>query len=492
MANNNLKILFAAAEVVPFAKTGGLADVAGALPKVLAAMGHDVRIVMPKYGCVDEKKFNLRPVTAPFGIPHGDETIEVAIEESDAIDGVKTYFVRNDYLFDRPTLYGQPDDDHRFIAYCRAMLEMLPVLGWTPDVIHCNDWHTGLTPVYLKTLYANHPELRNIVTLYTIHNLAYQGTFPKEVMEVTGLPTSLFTWDKLEFYGKFNFMKGGLIFADALSTVSETYATETQTKEYGAGLEGVLAYRKADYYGIINGIDNSLWNPATDPLIPHNFTAEALDGKRANKRALQRAVGLPETEDVALLGLISRLSAQKGFDLLDDALPELLKTHPMQVVILGAGEEYFQEMLTKLAKKFPEKLAVALKFDNTLAHQIYAGSDAFLMPSHYEPCGLGQMISMAYGTVPVVRATGGLADTVKEFKGLRSTGNGFLFEDYQPEALTTAVERCLKCYFEKRECWNRVVQNAFKSDFSWESSAKKYVKVYREAMKRMKHLEMAA
>ena len=487
--SSGMKILYASAEVVPFAKTGGLADVAGALPKVLAGMGHDVRIVMPRYRSIDGKRFGLHPITEPFSIPHGDSSIEISIEQSDAIAGVTMYFIRNDYLYDRDGLYGHADDDHRFVAYCRGMLEMLPKIGWVPDVINCNDWHTGLTPVYLKTLYANRPGYSGIGTLYTIHNLAYQGQFSPYIMELAGLPAELFTWDKLEFWGQFNFMKAGLVYADKLSTVSETYAREIQTPEFGAKLEGVLAYRAHDLYGILNGIDYHVWNAKTDKLIPKNFTEEHPDGKRHCKHELQREMGLPVKDSAPLFGIVSRLSAQKGFDLLDETLPKLLEEEDMQVVILGTGEEYFQEMITRLADRYPDKLAVALKFDDALAHRIYAGSDAFLMPSHYEPCGLGQMISLAYGTLPVVHAVGGLADTVKEIKSMRGKGNGFVFEEYMPEALEAAILRTLKCFHDKANCWERAVQNGFASDFSWENSARKYIKVYKEAVKSARHEE---
>jgi starch synthase len=478
------KILFASAEVVPFAKTGGLADVAGALPKVLAQMGHDVRIVMPRYGSIDGEKFGLREVVAPFTIPHGREQIEISVEQSDAIEGVPTYFIRNDYLYNRDSLYGQPDDDHRFVAYDRGMLEMLDPLGWRPDVIHCNDWHTGLVPVFLKTTYAD--LYGDIGSLFTIHNLAYQGTFSPHIMELAGLPWELFTWDQLAFWDHFNFMKAGLMYADKINTVSPTYAKETCTEEFGEGLEGVLAFRKDDYAGILNGIDYEEWNPERDPYIAAKFSADNLEGKTKCKHALQKAMSLPQWKDAPVLGVISRLSYQKGLDILDEVLPDLLENHRLQVVILGTGEEQYHDLLTRLALRYPEKLAIALKFDNALAHQIYAGSDFFLMPSRYEPCGLGQLISMAYGTVPIVRATGGLADSVKEFKSIRSTGNGFVFEGLEPRDFAAAIERGLKCFTDKPECWDRVVQNAFASDFSWQASAKKYAKVYKDAQAKAK------
>ncbi|MHB9130575.1 MAG: glycogen synthase GlgA [Armatimonadota bacterium] len=482
--SSGLKILYASAEVVPFAKTGGLADVAGALPKVLAEMGHDVRIVMPRYSSIDGEKFGLRPITEPFYIPHGREQIQISIEQSDAIEGVPTYFIRNDYLFDRPGLYGQPDDDHRFIAYCRGLLEMLPQLGWMPDIINCNDWHTGIVAPYLKLVYTDRPEFANIGTLYTIHNLAYQGTFPADVMELAGLPWSEFTWEKLEFYNQLNFMKAGLVYADTIGTVSEKYAQEIQTPEFGCQLDGVLRYRSDVLYGIVNGIDYDIWNPATDQYLPAKFSAEDTSGKAICKRELQQEMGLPADESVPVIGIISRLTSQKGFDLFEEVLPDLLNERDMQVVILGTGDEHYEKLVARLHEQHQDKLSISMKFDNPLAHRIYAGSDLFLMPSFFEPCGLGQMICQAYGTVPIVRATGGLADTVADFKNnKRSKGNGFVFEEYKPDALSDAIQRALECYADKPECWERVVQNTFSCNYSWQNSAKKYLKVYKDAMK---------
>ncbi len=482
--SKKLKILYASAEVVPFAKTGGLADVAGALPAELAGMGHDVRVVMPRFSSIDGDKFKLKTITAPFKIPLGNELIDITVAESDAIAGVSTYFIENDALFDRDSLYGQPDDDRRFIAYCRGMLEMFEQIGWFPDVISCNDWHSALTPVYLKTIYANQEKFRRIATLYTVHNLAYQGTFSENVMQLAGLPAELFTWDKLAYYNTFNFMKVGLLYADVISTVSEGYAEEIATKEYGAGLEGVIEYRKHDLFGILNGIDYDIWNPRTDKLIPANFSVNDLKGKAECKRELQQEMGLAVDANTPVFGLISRLSSQKGLDILAEVLPELLKMQDMQVVILGTGDEYFHTMLKKLAALHPDKLALALRFDNALAHRIYAASDAFLMPSQYEPCGLGQMFSLAYGTVPVVRATGGLADTVHNFDlhDPASKGNGFVFEQYSSFELRKTILACLNCYHEAPGSWAQLVKNAFAGDFSWHNSAARYLEVYQHAL----------
>lgn len=478
-----LRILYASAEVVPYAKTGGLADVAGALPKVLADMGHDVRIVMPRYESIDGERYGLRQETAPFEILHGNGTITISVERSDAIPGVPTYFIRNDDLYARDSLYGQPDDDHRFIAYCRGMLEMLPILEWMPDVINCNDWHTSLTPVYLKTLYADDANYSCIGSLYSIHNLAYQGDFSPQFMELAGLPWELFTWDKLAFNDRFNCMKAALIYADKLSTVSESYAREIQTPEFGEGLEGVLQYRADDLSGILNGIDYAVWNPETDTHIEQNYSSQKHTRKQADKRALQKAMGLPRWDNAPLFGIVSRLSSQKGFDLLDAILPSLLTAQKMQVVILGSGDPYYEEMFDRLSKKYPQKLAIALRFDEGLAHAIYAGADAFLMPSRYEPCGLGQMISLAYGTLPLVHTVGGLADTIQEIKTIRGKGNGFTFDEYASESFVAAMQRAIHCYQEKRDCWTRGMNNAFACHFSWAISAQKYLKIYKEAIR---------
>ena len=477
-----MKILIAAAEVVPFAKTGGLADVAGALPKMLARQGHDVRVVLPRYGCINGQEMGLRRLTSPFAIPHAQATIDISIEQSDRIESVTSYFIRNDALFNRKALYGEKDDDIRFTVYCRGILEMCEKIGWIPDVIHCNDWHTALVPVYLKTAYAHRPEFAGIGTLFTIHNLAYQGSFDPSFMEIAGLPSELFTWDKLAFFGRFNCMKVALLYADVLSTVSEGYSKEIQTAAYGEGLERVLAYRKANLFGILNGLDYQLWNPASDPLIPSRYCADDLSGKRICKQRVQAEMGLPVCDTVPVYSMISRLSSQKGLDLLEEALPLLLNTEQMQLIVLGTGDACYEEMLQRLAARYPNKLAVCLRFNNALAHRIYAGSDAFLMPSRYEPCGLGQMIALAYGVLPVVRATGGLADTIVDCQTHDLMGNGFVFKEYRSAAFVEAVHAANRCYHYQPERWQHAISHAFQADFSWEKSSRQYVHIYEKAM----------
>ncbi len=478
----SIRVLFCASEAVPFAKTGGLADVAGALPRALVEAGHDVRLAIPKYGSIDSAKIESHSLGSPFNVPLGGESVRVGIEVSEAIPRTMTYLVDSPQHFQRGTLYGEPDDAQRFALFCRAVLEFVRRSDWKPQLIHGNDWQTALLPVYLKTEYANDREMADIATLHTIHNLAYQGIFEPPVLEAVGLGRSLFTIDGLEFYGRVNFLKGGLISADLLNTVSKAYSQEIRTAEYGERLEGVLAKRGEDLFGVLNGLDYEEWNPATDELIAASYDADEPAGKAANKAALQEKLGLPQRADVPVFGLVSRLAGQKGLDILEQALPHLLQLD-VQFALLGTGEPYFHQILSQLAKRFPDKMAAVLAFDNALAHQIYAGSDFFLMPSRYEPCGLGQMISLRYGTIPIVRETGGLADTVTDFNPQTGEGNGFSFQDYSPVALFGAMCRALLT-MKTPPAWSRLVQNAMACDFSWDRSARAYADLYLRAIKR--------
>jgi starch synthase len=475
------RVLVCTSEAVPFAKTGGLADVAGALPPALAKLGHDVRLALPKYAAVDPM-IGSKTVGRQFDIRIGGKPICVTIEQSDALPGVPTYLVNCPDYFGRQGLYGHPDDPERFGLFCQAVLQFIVTGDWQPEVIHCNDWQTALIPVYLKTKHAQDSALSKIGTLLTIHNLAYQGVFEQSALSAVGLDQSLFSMDGLEFYGHANFLKGGLLFADILNTVSKKYAEEIQTQEYGERLEGVLAKRRGDLYGILNGIDYEEWNPATDRFIPASFDANDFAPKAADKAALQKRCNLPERADVPLFGLVSRLAGQKGLDILAEVLPHFLELD-VQFVLLGTGEPYYHELLSGLAQRFPQKMGVALAFDNALAHQIYAGSDLFLMPSRYEPCGLGQMISLRYGTVPVVRSTGGLADTITDFNPETREGNGFAFVDYSAVALMGAMARAVMTYG-AGPLWSQLVQNAMASDFSWDRSAREYGSLYQRAIQR--------
>jgi starch synthase len=476
-----LRVLICASEVVPFAKTGGLADVAGALPKALAALGHDTRVALPKYSTVDlgqEKPRKVGSVTVPLG----GEVCEIGIEISQKAPGVTAYLVDSPQHFARKPLYGEPDDGHRFAVYCRAVLEFLRKSDWRPQVIHANDWQTGLIPVYLKRTYAGDQALGPIATLYTVHNLAYQGLFPLQVLDDIGLDASLFRPEAMEFYGQVNFLKGGLVFADLLSTVSPSYAKEILTEEYGEGLEGVLQKRSADLYGVLNGLDVDEWNPATDEFIAARYDATDPAPKAADKQALQQRLALPQRAEVPVLGIVSRLAGQKGFDLLAEVLPDLLQLD-LQFVILGTGEAHYHELLSDFAKRYPQKLGLKLGFDNPLAHLIYAGSDLFLMPSQYEPCGLGQMISLRYGTIPVVRHVGGLADTVVDLNADPERGNGFSFAGKSGAGLMGAVVRALMT-MQDHATWDRLVRKAMACDFSWARSAEAYVGLYQRAIAR--------
>ncbi|PIZ15538.1 glycogen synthase GlgA [Candidatus Desantisbacteria bacterium CG_4_10_14_0_8_um_filter_39_17] len=478
-----MKILIAASEVVPFAKTGGLADVSGALPKALEAMGHEVRVIMPKYKCVDEEKFGLKPSRLSplfFNVPIGGKIQTAILKSSSTGKNIPVYFVENDKYFNRDGLYGDakadyPDNGERFSFFCRAVLEGLKTVFFKPDVIHCNDWQTGLVPVYIKTLYRNDPQMRNVRTLYTIHNLAYQGLFACQILDFAGLDRALFNYHQLEFYGKVNFAKAGLVFSDVLNTVSEKYAQEIQTSKFGCGLDGVLLERVKDLYGIINGIDYEEWNPSTDKYILEKYDNETLEGKNVNKQNLQRVFGLPNM-DVPLIGLIGRLAAQKGLDILESALPSLIK-QDVQFVLLGKGDEKYEVLCQELSVKYPEKFKVQLGFDVPLSHQIYAGCDLFIMPSYFEPCGLGQLIALRYGTIPVVHATGGLADTISDYNEITEEGQGFSFEEYSSTQLILTLERAISIY-QNRQRWIRLMKNVMNLRFSWQNSAKKYLKLY--------------
>ncbi|MGC8897472.1 MAG: glycogen synthase GlgA [Bacteroidota bacterium] len=491
-----LNVLFVSSEVDPFAKTGGLADVSGALPQALKELGIEVRIIMPRYGAIDEEKFRLHEVIRlrDIPIPVGHRT-EVGCIRSAFIVGPKTkvqvYFLSHDNFFgNRDSLYvdsstkkDYPDNDERFIFFDRSVLEMLKRLGWQPDIIHCNDWQTGLIPAYLKTIYKSDPFFKDVKTIFTIHNIAYQGSFPRSSFEKTGLPAETFTPDGVEFYGNLNFLKAGLVYSDILTTVSERYAEEIRTlDEYGAGMTGILQKRRNDLYGIVNGIDYSVWNPAVDSLIPYRYNLNTLDNKAENKKILLRKYNLQFDPTKPLIGSISRLADQKGFDLIAEVSEELMKRN-LQYVILGTGEKKYHELFESLRKKYPTKIGVYLGFNNELAHLIEAGADMFLMPSRYEPCGLNQLYSLKYGTVPIVRSTGGLADTIEDVDLKTGKGTGFKFTEYNGSALLEAIDRALKAW-QNQALWRKIMKEGMSRDFSWETSAKKYLSLYKKLAKK--------
>jgi starch synthase len=471
-----MEILFVASEVAPWSKTGGLADVAGALPRALAARGHAVTVVTPRHAAIDPSGEALAPLHAAVRVRGEATTLWVK-------DGpVRTCFVEHErYFGSRRGLYGEghreyADNGERFAYLARAALAVPAALGLKPRILHVNDWQTGLLPFLLRHEHARDPGLAGARTVFTIHNLAYQGVFPKQVVPALGLPWEVFRYEAMEFFDRLSFMKAGLTYADALTTVSPTYAREILTPQGGAGLDGLLRHRQADLTGILNGIDVQEWDPARDPHLAAPYSARDLSGKARCKAALQAELGLPARPDVPLLGVVSRLTEQKGMDLIAAALPAIT-ARELQVAVLGSGEPIYQEALRRAAREHPGRVAVRIGFDEPLAHRIEAGADLFLMPSRFEPCGLNQMYSLRYGTVPVVRAVGGLADTVEDYDGW-SRGTGFRFTEYAPHALVTAVRRALDV-FRDRRAWRGLVARGMAEDNSWERSAGRYEALYR-------------
>jgi len=490
-----LKILFVSPEVFPFAKTGGLADVSSSLPKALKELGHEVRIMMPKYKVVNERRFVLRDVIRLKDIPVtiGDSVKKVNVKSAFTPDPgkIQTYFIDYKPFFSREGLYidgktfkEYPDNDERFILLAKSVLETLKLLFWQPDIIHCNDWQTGLVPLFLKTLFKDDEFFKKTAVLYTIHNVAYQGNFPKSSFKKTNIDSALFDIDRsFEFYGKFSFLKTGIYYADYINTVSKTYAHEVQeSEEYGYGFEGIFKDRKDFFTGILNGVNYNEWNPEDDQLIPSNYSISRIKKKLENKKALAARCNFQFNEKVPVIGIISRLADQKGFDLIDKIKKSLFELD-IQCVLLGTGEKKYHKLFTGLAKKYSEKFSANLIFDNELAHLIEAGSDMFLMPSKYEPCGLNQLFSLKYGTVPIVRKTGGLADTIVEFDPETGKGNGFVFEQYNPETLLKTIRRAIQ-FYKQPKVWMKIMKNGMRQDFSWRSSAKKYYKLYELILKR--------
>jgi starch synthase len=477
-----MKILFVASEGLPYSKTGGLADVIGGLPKALRQLGHEVVVLLPRYRGNKMHSTLISSLTMPLG----DRLRFPAIGEGMPVDGVRYLFVDDDEFFDRDGLYGDesgdyPDNAQRFAEFSRVAVEVAKRV-WLPDVIHCHDWQAALVPVLLRTQYATDATVRSIPIVLTIHNLAYQGIFPRAVLPKIGLPDSLFSVDGLEFYGQVNLLKGGLLFADYLTTVSRRYAKEIQTPEYGSGLDGVIRGRADRLVGILNGVDYSAWDPATDRVIAQNYSPAEMDGKRACKKELLQTFRFAadgNNLDTPVLGIVSRFVDQKGFDLIADAADEILSEN-VRLIALGTGQKEYEKLFLDLAAKYPEKVAARIAYDDGLAHKIEAGADMFLMPSRYEPCGLNQIYSLKYGTPPIVRATGGLDDTVQNFDPRSRKGTGFKFEEYDPAALLSAVRAALKTYGE-RDTWATLQANGMAKDFSWGSSAPAYVTLYEGA-----------
>ncbi len=477
-----MRIAFVTSEFASLEKVGGLADVSESLPKALKEKGEEVAVFMPLYKRIKEER-RLEKTGISFSVEVDGEERLVKLKRL-YVYGFPVYLLDYDPYFHRDNPYGTPEGDYpdnpyRFALLSQGVLLALKEMNWQVDVIHCNDWETALVPVYLKNSFSGDPFFASTGTLFTIHNLAYQGVFPKEVLPAIGLGWDLFHMEALEYYGNVNYLKGGLVFSDVINTVSETYSREIQSEALGYGLDGVLRMRREDLYGVINGIDCDEWNPAKDGRLFANYDAGNPSGKAENKRRLMASLGLEDPDGRMLAGMVGRLVSQKGIDLLHSVLGDMVDMG-ISMVILGSGEERYHSMLQEIQHQYPGLLHVKIGYDDTLAARIYAASDVFLMPSRYEPCGLGQMIALRYGTIPVVRKTGGLADTIEEFNPATGEGNGFLFTGFTPTEFLDAVKRAHQCYA-KPEVWRGLVRKALDTCFSWEGSATKYVELYRKA-----------
>jgi len=486
---DNLKVLFLSPEAVPFAKTGGLADVAGALPNALVRLGVDVDLMLPFYRVVREGGFEPRLLLRDLKVPLGNSELAAQVLGAKTEAGLPVYLIEREDLYDRPNLYGNPMGDYydnleRFTFFSHAALRTVETLSVKPDVIHCHDWQTGLVPALLRGPYRDSPFLGATATIFTIHNLGYPGLFPSEKLSVTGLSgEEFFHPEGLEYYGKISLLKAGIVYSDAITTVSPTYSKEIQTPEYGMGMEGILQYRRASLHGILNGVDYQLWDPARDPHISAPYSLGKIAGKQACKESLIREMTLdPLLAKRPLLGMISRLDAQKGLDLLVKVLDDILALD-VGLVVLGSGDERIQGAIQEAAQRRPGRVGLTIGFDEPLAHRIMAGADAFLIPSRYEPCGLTQMYALKYGTVPVVRATGGLDDTIVPFDHKTGEGNGFKFSAYEPKAFLEAIRKAVDI-FQDPKAWKRLMANGMKADFSWDQSARRYMELYRSVIRK--------
>jgi starch synthase len=474
-----MHIAFVASECVPFSKTGGLADVLGALPQAVAALGHQVSVYLPRYR--QTKLTDPQTVVRSITVPFDDRYRFCSVVSSSSRSNVHYYFVEYPPFFDREGLYGTPagdfpDNAERFALFSRAVLEASKIVG-VPHLFHCHDWQSAMVPVLLRTQYQEDPALRATGTVFTIHNMGYQGLFPPDTLPLLTLPWDLLTITKMEFFGNVNFLKGALVYSDFITTVSKKYSQEIQTTEFGFGLEGVLRDRAATVSGILNGVDYNEWSPQTDKFIAAKYAPDNLAGKAKCKEDLLTAFGVANPDlRLPVIGIVSRFVAQKGFDLIAQIMDRLAREE-MIVVALGSGDKSYEDMFLRLNKQFPNKIAVKIAYDNTLAHKIEAGSDMFLMPSRYEPCGLNQIYSLKYGAVPIVRATGGLDDTIELWDARTHKGTGFKFSDYSGEALLLTIRHALQA-FKDREGWHTLMRNGMTKDFSWNASAKEYVRVY--------------
>ncbi|MBE5802562.1 MAG: glycogen synthase GlgA [Clostridiales bacterium] len=477
-----MKILFTASECVPFVKTGGLADVVGALAPVLSKQGHDVRVILPMYTAIDEKWQSQMEFVLHFDVQLGWRRQYCGIQMLKK-DGVTYYFLDNKYYFGRPYIYGLGGDEYeRYGFFCRAALNALPLLDFQPDVLHAHDWQSGMVPALLKIQYAHLPFYSNIRTMFTIHNLQYQGIFGiKEVQDVLGLGDDLFTSDKLECFGCANFMKAGLVYSDVITTVSPSYAEEITTAYYGERMDGLIRARHDSLYGVLNGIDVQEYDPETDPMIYKNYTSETLEDKVENKLRLQRDLGLEENPDIPLIAMVGRLSNQKGLDLVDCVLGDIMN-EDVQLVVLGMGEARYTNLFSWAEQQYQGKMAARFAMDHQLAHRLYAAADFFLMPSLFEPCGLSQLISLRYGTVPIVRETGGLRDTVLSYNKFNNEGNGFTFLNYNAHDMLNVIRRALGYYRDQKDVIEMLRKRGMAGDYSWTHSAAEYVKIYEKML----------
>lgn len=479
-----MKIAFITPEAYPFVKTGGLADVSFSLPRALARRGHEVLLVLPRYYRVDKQKFFLKLIPKPLGVPLGSGEKWAGIYRSEYLSDVEAIFIEHDNFFGRDGLYDDGyhaygDNGERFAFFCRAVLQALPAIGFRPEIIHCNDWQSALVPVYLRTHYAHEPFYRTTSSVMTVHNVGYQGVFPVEMMECAAIGREHFHPGALEFYGQMNFLKGGIVFADAVTTVSRRYAREIQSAEFGYDLAGVFASLGSRLYGITNGVDYEKWDPQNDPRIPANYSSKKISGKKTCKRYLQNRFGLEESNTVPVIGTISRLTYQKGIDVLAESLFILMKEKLCQFVIVGSGDSHIMWRFEELKRTFPGRVGIYWGYDEDLAHLVESGSDIYVMPSRYEPCGLNQMYSLRYGAVPVVRATGGLDDTVVDWFTDHERGNGFKFFELSPGVLSETLQRVFEVYHHDEE-WKKIVRRGMEVYYSWDQAAEEYELIYQK------------
>ena len=478
-----MKIVFTASEVAPFAKTGGLGDVVGALPIALARLGVECSIILPKYKGLNIERYKLVKLDEKIVVQLGGVSVEAEIFSASLYGNIPVYFVGNNDYFYRDGFYdfaGEHfhDNGERFGFFSKVCLKLLKQFKISCDIIHCNDWQTGLIPLYIKNLYAGEPFFFKTKTVFTIHNIAYQGVFEPDKLDLLGIPYDIFNPEGIEFYGKINLLKAGIIYSNMVTTVSMTYAKEIQTEEYGCGLDGLLRKRTDFLVGIVNGIDEDVWNPSKDMYIKEQYSINNLSGKETCKKEIMEIFGLEYKDGVPLVGIISRLDEQKGFDLLEEIIDDLMKID-LKFCLLGLGMAKYHKFLEITQSKYSEKFSIRLEFDNVIAHKIEAGSDMFLMPSRFEPCGMNQLYSLKYGTIPVVRNTGGLADTIKEYDSVSKKGNGFKFSDYSGDEFLKSVHDAVNLY-KNRDSWKTLVKNAMGYDYSWDKSANEYLKLYQK------------